>query len=130
MRLWRHFRFRFIVNAKAEANGTAKTDNYEPNYLSEDPSWTENFYKAGSTSVVRRSGTSRNGEGLHKGDSHRPLHSLSLRPSPSAIPSFEVRNPNTVALAHARVFALKRTYAIGPKLIHRLFRVDGQRSLD
>jgi phosphatidylserine/phosphatidylglycerophosphate/cardiolipin synthase-like enzyme len=54
MRLWHHYRFRFIVNAKAEENSTAKANTYEPNYLCEDPSWTENFYKNGTFKYKRR----------------------------------------------------------------------------
>jgi phosphatidylserine/phosphatidylglycerophosphate/cardiolipin synthase-like enzyme len=38
MRLWHHYRFRFIVNAKAEENNAGTDRAYEPNYLCEDAS--------------------------------------------------------------------------------------------
>ena len=52
MRLWQHYRFRSIVNTKADASGNA--DGYEPNYLAEDDSWTNGFYKPGTVKYRRR----------------------------------------------------------------------------
>jgi len=52
MRLWQHYRFRSIVNVKADESGNA--DGYEPNYLAEDDSWTSGFYKAGNIKYRRR----------------------------------------------------------------------------
>ena len=51
MRLWQHYRFRSIVNAKAK---DGKEDGYEPNYLAEDDSWTAGFYKPGTIKYKRR----------------------------------------------------------------------------
>lgn len=51
MRLWRHYRFRFIVNENA-AEG--KEDNYKPNYLDPTPAWSDAFYKDGSVQYRKR----------------------------------------------------------------------------
>lgn len=52
MRLWHHYRFRSIINAKADESG--QQDGYEPNYLCEDDSWTGSFYKDGTFKCKRR----------------------------------------------------------------------------
>ena len=52
MRLWHHYRFRSIVNEKADESG--HQDGYEPNYLCEDESWTNSFYKDGTFKCKRR----------------------------------------------------------------------------
>jgi len=52
MRLWQHYRFRSIVNAKADGSGNAT--GYEPNYLDETASWVADFYKPGTIKYKRR----------------------------------------------------------------------------
>lgn len=52
MRVWRHYRFRYIVN-KAAAS-TEDQGDYEPNYLDPTTKWLVDFYKAGSVKFRRR----------------------------------------------------------------------------
>jgi phosphatidylserine/phosphatidylglycerophosphate/cardiolipin synthase-like enzyme len=51
MRLWQHYRFRYIEN-KLAAEGT--TDKYQPNYLDPTPAWTDPYYKNGSVKYMKR----------------------------------------------------------------------------
>ena len=60
MRLWQHYRFRSIVNAKADESG--KATGYEPNYLVEDDSWTRDFYDPGKVKYKRRVNFAAGGE--------------------------------------------------------------------
>jgi len=53
MRLWRHYNYRTIVNAKADAV-TGVEHGYEPNYLAEDGSWAADFFKKGTLKEQRR----------------------------------------------------------------------------
>jgi len=53
MRLWRHYSFRTIVNAKADAV-TGAEHGYEPNYLDETPGWASGFYAKGTLKEQRR----------------------------------------------------------------------------
>jgi phosphatidylserine/phosphatidylglycerophosphate/cardiolipin synthase-like enzyme len=49
MRLWRHHRFRYVVNKLAGAD-----DGYEPNYLDSTPQWADEFYKKGTVKFKKR----------------------------------------------------------------------------
>lgn len=51
MRLWQHYRFRYIENKKAEEGAT---DGYQPNYLDPTPAWTVPYYKPGSVKFRKR----------------------------------------------------------------------------
>ena len=51
MRLWRHYRFRSIVNKNTASD---KPDDYEPNYLDPTPSWTDLYYKDGTIQFLKR----------------------------------------------------------------------------
>jgi phosphatidylserine/phosphatidylglycerophosphate/cardiolipin synthase-like enzyme len=53
MRLWQHYRFRSIVDANAD-KPASRRDDYKPNYLAEDDSWTEDFFSAGHMRCKRR----------------------------------------------------------------------------
>jgi hypothetical protein len=53
MRLWRHYGYRTIANAKADAV-TGAEHGYEPNYLAETPAWAEGFYRKGTLEEQRR----------------------------------------------------------------------------
>lgn len=51
MRLWQHYRFRYIVNSNAD-HGDA--NHYQPNYLDPTPAWSDPFYKTGSVKCRKR----------------------------------------------------------------------------
>lgn len=51
MRLWQHYRFRYIVNRVADE--TADKD-YQPNYLDPTASWSDPYYKSGSVKYRKR----------------------------------------------------------------------------
>ena len=51
MRLWQHYRFRYIVNELAGQNGDKK---YEPNYLDPTPAWVQPYYKVGAVKFLKR----------------------------------------------------------------------------
>jgi phosphatidylserine/phosphatidylglycerophosphate/cardiolipin synthase-like enzyme len=53
MRLWRHYNYRTIVNAKADPV-TGAEHGYEPNYLAETSAWTDGFYRKGTLKEQRR----------------------------------------------------------------------------
>jgi phosphatidylserine/phosphatidylglycerophosphate/cardiolipin synthase-like enzyme len=53
MRLWRHYNYRTIVNAKADAI-TGVEHGYAPNYLAETAAWADGFYAAGTLKEQRR----------------------------------------------------------------------------
>lgn len=51
MRLWQHYRFRYIVNKLAGQNGDK---GYEPNYLDPTSAWVDPYYKDGSVKFLKR----------------------------------------------------------------------------
>ena len=51
MRLWRHHRFRYIENKRAEEG---QDDEYEPNYLDPTPKWANLYYKRGTVKFKKR----------------------------------------------------------------------------
>jgi len=51
MRLWQHYRFRYVENAIAESH--KKTD-YKPNYLCESDAWVPPYYKKNSIKCRKR----------------------------------------------------------------------------
>lgn len=51
MRLWQHYRFRYIVNAIADENGG---NAYAPNYLDPTPQWADPYFKPGSVKFLKR----------------------------------------------------------------------------
>ena len=53
MRLWRHYAFRTIVNARADPV-TGAEHGWEPNYLDETPAWADGFYAKGTLKAQRR----------------------------------------------------------------------------
>jgi phosphatidylserine/phosphatidylglycerophosphate/cardiolipin synthase-like enzyme len=51
MRLWQHYRYRYIENKNAAA-GVGK--DYEPNYLDPTPVWSDPYYRANSVKYRKR----------------------------------------------------------------------------
>ncbi len=51
MRLWQHYRFRYIESKTADEGGA---DNYQPNYLDPTPAWVDPYYKTGSVKYKKR----------------------------------------------------------------------------
>jgi hypothetical protein len=51
MRLWQHYRFRYVENAIAEEK---HIDKYKPNYLCADDAWVAPYYKKDSVKYRRR----------------------------------------------------------------------------
>jgi phosphatidylserine/phosphatidylglycerophosphate/cardiolipin synthase-like enzyme len=49
MRLWQHYRYRYIVNDISDKGRTIK-----PNYLSSDSSWTNDYYTKGTVKYAKR----------------------------------------------------------------------------
>jgi len=49
MRLWQHYRYRYIMNDMSDKGRTLK-----PNYLSPDSSWTDDYYKKGTVKYAKR----------------------------------------------------------------------------
>jgi phosphatidylserine/phosphatidylglycerophosphate/cardiolipin synthase-like enzyme len=53
MRLWQHYRFRFIEQQIAD--GEIKPDpDYKPNYLDPTPKWTDPYYKKATVKCMKR----------------------------------------------------------------------------
>src|ERR1039458_9206327 len=51
MRLWQHYRFRYIENRNADEGGDK---DYQPNYLDPTPAWSNPYYKPGSVKYRKR----------------------------------------------------------------------------
>jgi phosphatidylserine/phosphatidylglycerophosphate/cardiolipin synthase-like enzyme len=51
MRLWQHYRFRYVENKIAEQGGN---DKYQPNYLDPTSAWSDPYYKEGSVKYMKR----------------------------------------------------------------------------
>jgi phosphatidylserine/phosphatidylglycerophosphate/cardiolipin synthase-like enzyme len=51
MRLWQHYRFRYIANKLAQEDGD---DKYQPNYLDPTAAWSDPYYKPDSVKYKKR----------------------------------------------------------------------------